>query len=142
MLEDIIKIQPQTSQNYYTDSLEFAIPVKKPKEKASHYFKWGLVFHAKGKPAEAYKWYEQAIFLHKSPFYLKQMGILHHEMGYLKDAFKYIRIAVEIEKEIQQEKEAEEKRENENAEMYLTDITTPLSSDENGGFVYHYTKSH
>lgn len=141
MLEDIIKIQPQTDKNYYAGSLEFAVPVKNPKEKAAHYFKWGLVFHAKGKPAEAYKWYEQALFLDKKPLYLKQMGILHHEMGYLKDAFKYIRTAVEIEKDIQKEKVAEAARKNEDPGMYQTDVTTPFSSDEHNGFVYHYSSS-
>ena len=141
MLEDIIKIQPQTEKNYYADSLEFAVPVKNPKEKAAHYFKWGLVSHAKGKPAEAYKWYEQALFLDKKPLYLKQMGILHHEMGYLKDAFKYIRIAVKIEKDIQKEKESQAIRKTKNRGMFYTDISSPVSSDENDGFVYHYSNS-
>jgi len=135
MLEDIIKISPQTNRNYYTSIFEFAVPVKHPKEKAAQYFKWGLVFHAKGKPAEAYKWYEKAIFLHKNPFYLKQMGILHHEMGYMKDALNYIRTAVNIEKEIQQKEAAKEK---EQAQFAQPDFSVSCSSDDGTGFVYHY----
>jgi tetratricopeptide (TPR) repeat protein len=105
MLQDLIKIKPETKSNYYTSKFEFAIPVKKPKEKAKYYFQWGMIFHAKRKPAEAYKYYEKAIFHHKKPVYLKQMAILHHEMGYLKEALDYIRIAVDIEKQEQREKE-------------------------------------
>ncbi|MGM0532543.1 MAG: hypothetical protein ACQER7_14445 [Bacteroidota bacterium] len=105
MLQDLIKIKPETKSNYYTSKFEFAIPVKKPREKAKYYFQWGMIFHAKRKPAEAYKYYEKAIFHHKKPVYLKQMAILHHEMGYLKDALNYIRIAVDIEKQEQKENE-------------------------------------
>ena len=105
MLQDLIKIKPQTKRNYYTGKYEFATPVKKPREKAKYYFQWAMIFHAKRKPAEAYKYYEKAIFHHKKPVYLKQMAILHHEMGYLKEALDYIRIAVDIEKQNQRAKE-------------------------------------
>jgi tetratricopeptide (TPR) repeat protein len=135
MLEDIVKIQPQTDRNYYADSFEFAIPIKHPKEKAAQYFKWGLVFHAKGKPAEAYKWYEKALFLHKNPFYLKQMGILHHEMGYLKDALNYIRTAIEIEKETQKQ-EAAKKQEHD--PLKQLDFVASGSSGDSNEYVYHY----
>ncbi len=109
MLQDLIKIKPQTKRNYYTDKYEFATPVRKPREKAKYYFQWAMIFHAKRKPAEAYKYYEKAIFHHKKPVYLKQMAILHHEMGYLKEALNYIRVAVDIEKQEQREKERREK---------------------------------
>ncbi|MFP4621638.1 MAG: hypothetical protein ACLFM7_10020 [Bacteroidales bacterium] len=105
MLQDLIKIKPETKRNYYTGKYEFATPVKKPHEKAKYYFQWGLIFHAQKKPAEAYKYYEKALFHHRRPVYLKQMAILHHEMGYLREALKYIRIAVDIEKQEQKEKE-------------------------------------
>ncbi|MFO8235157.1 MAG: tetratricopeptide repeat protein [Bacteroidales bacterium] len=100
MIQDIIKIRPETKQNYYTGKTEFATPVVKPKEKAKYYFNWGLVFHARGKPAEAYKYYEKAITFNALPLYIKQMGILHHEMGYFNDAFRYLRKAFAIEKEL------------------------------------------
>jgi tetratricopeptide (TPR) repeat protein len=135
MLEDIVKIQPQTDRNYYADSFEFAVPIKHPKEKAAQYFKWGLVFHAKGKPAEAYKWYEKALFLHKNPFYLKQMGILHHEMGYLKDALFYIRTAVDIEREIQQQEAVKEQEQN---QFNQPEFFASGSSANSNEFVYHY----
>jgi len=105
MLQDLIKIKPETKRNYYTGKYEFATPVKKPRERARYYFQWGLIFHAKRKPAEAYKYYEKAIFHHKKPVYLKQMAILHHEMGYLREALDYIRIALDIEKQEQNKKE-------------------------------------
>ena len=136
MLEDIVKIQPQTDRNYYADTFEFAIPIKHPKEKAAQYFKWGLIFHAKGKPAEAYKWYEKALFLHKNPFYLKQMGILHHEMGYLKDALNYIRTAIEIEKETQKQ---ETVKEQEHAQYMQPDFVASGSSGGSNEYIYHYT---
>jgi len=135
MLEDIVKIQPQTDRNYYADTFEFAVPIKHPKEKAAQYFKWGLVFHAKGKPAEAYKWYEKALFLHKNPFYLKQMGILHHEMGYLKDALYYIRTAVDIEREIQQQEAVKEQEQN---QFNQPEFIASGSSSNSNEFVYHY----
>jgi tetratricopeptide (TPR) repeat protein len=105
MIEDIVTIRPETKRNYYTEKLEFAFPVKKPREKAKYFFQWGLIYHAKGKPAEAYKYYEKALVYHKFPLYLKQMGILHHEMGYFKDALKYLRAAHKIEQDIQEEKQ-------------------------------------
>jgi tetratricopeptide (TPR) repeat protein len=105
MLQDLIKIKPQSKKNYYTSRYEFATAVKKPREKAKYYFQWAMIFHAKRKPAEAYKYYEKAILHHKRPVYLKQMAILHHEMGYLKEALAYIRIAVDIEKQEQRAKE-------------------------------------
>ena len=107
MLEDIVQIRPQSRKSYYTGDLEFATPVANPKGKARHFFQWGLIYHAKGKPAEAYKYYEKAIIHHKRPLYLKQMGILHHEMGYFKDALKYLRTAHNIEKEIEVKKARE-----------------------------------
>lgn len=108
MLQDLIKIKPETKRNYYTGKYEFATPVQKPKERSKYYFQWGLIFHAKRKPAEAYKYYEKAISHHKLPIYLKQMAILHHEMGFLREALQYIRIAVDIEKQEQKEKEKKE----------------------------------
>ena len=109
MLQDLIKIKPETKRNYHTGKYEFATPVIKPHEKAKYYFQWGLIFHAKRKPAEAYKYYERAIFHHKKPIYLKQMAILHHEMGYLREALKYIRIAVNVEKQEQNRQERKKK---------------------------------
>jgi tetratricopeptide (TPR) repeat protein len=101
MLQDLIKINPQSRRNYHTGRFELATPVVKPKEKAKYYFQWALMFHARNKPAEAYKYYEKAILHNKNPLYLKQMAILHHEMGYLRDALKYIRTALDIEKKEQ-----------------------------------------
>ncbi len=102
MIEDIVTISPETKRNYYTEKFEFAYPVRKPREKAKYFFQWGLIYHAKGKPAEAYKYYEKAIIYHRFPLYLKQMGVLHHEMGYFKDALKYLRAAHQIEQELHQ----------------------------------------
>jgi tetratricopeptide (TPR) repeat protein len=138
MIEDIITIRPQTRKNYYTSKLEFATPVVKPKEKAHHYFQWGLIWHGKGKPAEAYKYYEKAIIFHKNPLYLKQMGILHHEMGYFKDALKYLQSAFELEQEIQMQEEQEiihkqQERQTKTAELAYTYTTssTPVELSYN-----------
>ena len=121
MLEDIVKIKPQTKKTYHAGSLEFATPVENPKEKARYYFQWGILFHARGKPAEAYKYYEKAIFYHKYPDYLKQMGLLHHEMGYLKDALKYFRVALDIEKTqmIRKAREKAKREENRQTTMHV-----------------------
>lgn len=109
MIEDIVQIRPETRKNYHTEKLEFATPVTSPKQKAQHFFQWGMIHHAKGKPAEAYKYYEKAINHHKNPLYIKQMGLLHHEMGYFKDALKYLRLALAIEKQILNENATREK---------------------------------
>jgi len=105
MLQDLIKIKPQTKRNYYTGKYEFATAVPKPIERARYFFRWGMIFHAQRKPAQAYKYYEKAIFHNKKPLYLKQMAILHHEMNYPKEALEYMRVALDIEKQEQMEKE-------------------------------------
>ncbi|MFP4047543.1 MAG: hypothetical protein ACLFPH_09805 [Bacteroidales bacterium] len=134
MIQDIIKIRPQTQQNYYTGDMECATPVIKPKEKAKHYFRWGLVFHARGKAAEAYKYYEKAIIYHASPLYIKQMGILHHEMGYFDDAIKYLRSAFDIERTLNHNKKSQHQEENQPYTSYSSE-----SSQEELNFQYHYT---
>jgi tetratricopeptide (TPR) repeat protein len=98
MLQDLIKIKPQSQKTYHSEWYEFATPVSHPKTKARQYFQWALIFHAREKPAEAYKYYEKAIIHHKRPLYLRQMALLHHEMGYFKDAIAYMRSALDIER--------------------------------------------
>ena len=137
MLEDIIQIQPRKDRNYYAGTLEFAVPVKHPKEKAHHFFRWGILCHARGKPAEAYKWYEKALILDRNPYYLKQMGILHHEMGYLKDALKYIRTAVDMERKAHEERA----RQKAQSAEYATHVASTNNGQENIGLVYHYAAS-
>ncbi|HKL38218.1 MAG TPA: tetratricopeptide repeat protein [Bacteroidales bacterium] len=111
MLQDIIKISPRIQKNYYAGRYEFATPVVHPRAKAWHFFQWALIFHARKKPAEAYKYYEKALIHHKRPLYLRQMALLHHEMGYFRDATSYLRSALEIEKKEyrKRKQEAEEK---------------------------------
>lgn len=141
MLEDIVKIKPQTRKTYHAGSLEFATPVENPKEKARYYYQWGILFHARNKPAEAYKYYEKAIVYHKHPDYLKQMGLLHHEMGYLKDALKYFRVALGIEK-AQMIQEAQKMAKQEAASE--TSFPTPIfenSSDTWDSTIYQFTHS-
>ena len=112
MLQDILKITPQTQQNYYPNRYEFATPVVHPRAKAWHFFQWALIFHARKKPAEAYKYYEKALTHHKRPLYLRQMALLHHEMGYFRDATQYLRTALDIEKTAyrKRQQEADEKK--------------------------------
>lgn len=136
MIQDIIKIRPQTQKNYYTGKMECATPVVKPIEKAKHYFRWGIVFHARGKAAEAYKYYEKAIIYDASPLYIKQMGILHHEMGYFDDAIKYLRRAFEIEKDMNNSKKVLLKEEN---PLYTFSVSNKNSQVELN-VQYHYTK--
>lgn len=112
MLQDIIKIAPQSKKNYYPGRYEFATPVVHPQTKAWHFFQWALIFHARKKPAEAYKYYEKALIHHKRPLYLRQMALLHHEMGYFRDASQYLHTALEIEKTeyLRRQQEADEKK--------------------------------
>ena len=98
MLQDLIKIQPQAQKNYHPARYEFATPVKNPQAIAWQYFQWALISHARKKPAEAYKYYEKAIMHHKRPVYLRQMALLHHEMGYFREALDYLRLALDLEK--------------------------------------------
>jgi len=99
MLQDLIRIKPQTQRTYHAKWYELATPVRHPRAKAHHYFQWALIHHAKNNPAEAYKYYERAIMHHKHPLYLRQMALLHHEMGYFRDALKYMRTAFDLEQE-------------------------------------------
>ena len=140
MIEDPIKIRPESRQkNYYVDKFEFATPVTHPKEKARKFFEWGLVYHARGKPAEAYKNYEKALIHHRLPLYLKQMGILHHEMGYYRDALKYLRSAVNIEKEMYIQKEKEESQRQEESVDYSAQTQIAFSEDSSNRIIYRYS---
>jgi len=140
MIEDPVIIRPESKQrNYYTDKFEFATPVSNPKEKARHFFEWGIIFHARGKPAEAYKYYEKAIIHHRFPLYLKQMGILHHEMGYYRDALRYLRSALDIEKEIKKEKELEEARQKQEATDYSVFFHSEFFADSTNNISYSYS---
>ena len=107
MLQDLIRIKPQSQRNYHTQWFELATVVCNPKAKAQHYFQWALIHHARKKPAEAYKYYEKAIQHHRHPLYLRQMALLHHEMGYYRDAVKYMRTASELEHAALQKKQQE-----------------------------------
>ena len=118
MLQDLIRIKPQSRKNYYPARYEFATPVTNPRNKAWHFFQWALIFHARKKPAEAYKYYEKAIQHHKRPVYLRQMALLHHEMGYLRDALLYMRSALDIEKSEYLKKLRQEKQQREHARSY------------------------
>lgn len=140
MIEDPVKIRPESRQkNYYTDKFEFATPVINPKQKAEHFFHWGLVFHAKGKPAEAYKYYEKSMIHHQLPLYFKQMGILHHEMGYFRDALKYLRTAVNIEREMNQLKEKEETEKEQEAMDYSAALQINFYNESPQEINYQYS---
>jgi tetratricopeptide (TPR) repeat protein len=112
MLQDIIKIAPQNKKNYHPGRYELATPVVQPRAKAWHFFQWAMIFHARKKPAEAYKYYEKALIHHKRPLYLRQMAVLHHEMGYFRDASQYLQTALEIERTeyLRRQQEAEEQK--------------------------------
>lgn len=107
MLQDLIRIRPQSQKNYHAQWFELATVVSNPKAKAQHYFQWALIHHARKKPAEAYKYYERAIQHHRHPLYIRQMALLHHEMGFFRDALKYLRTAFELEHAALQKKQQE-----------------------------------
>lgn len=131
MLQDLIRIKPQSQRNYHTRWYELATPVRNPKAKARHYFQWALIHHARKKPAEAYKYYERAIVHHRHPLYLRQMALLHHEMGYFRDALRYMRTAFNLEeaalrrkqKEIQERKARRDTRTLEGSVSYTANLT-------------------
>ncbi|GEM_PF-1578083 len=131
MLQDIIRIKPQSQTNYQPEWYEFATPVVQPRSKAQHYFKWALIFHARRQAAEAYKYYEKAIIHHKKPLYLRQMALLHHEMGYLRDAMKYMRTALDLEKREYQKKQNKAQKQREHS----ISVTYGLEFHNNPGMV-------
>lgn len=144
MLQDLIQIQPQAQSNYHTRWFEWATPVRNPRAKARHYFQWALIHHARKKPAEAYKYYEKAIIHHRHPLYLRQMALLHHEMGYFRDALKYMRIAFEVEQADYRKKQAEEEKRKKDANNatgtdsfhYITDSTMAMNKYRVQNFSY------
>lgn len=145
MLQDLIRIKPQSQRNYHTRWFELATPVHSPKAKARHYFQWALIHHARKKPAEAYKYYEKAIIHHRHPLYLRQMALLHHEMGYFRDALKYMRTAFNLEEaalrrkqqEIQEQKTHADTRTLEGSVIYTANHTGHI----NGLYIQDHTSA-
>src|SRR6056297_2250043 len=143
MIEDPVIIRPESKQrNYYTDKFEFATPVSNPKEKARHFFEWGIIFHARGKPAEAYKYYEKAIIHHRLPLYLRQMALLHHEMGYFREALKYMRTAFDLEEANLRKKHRQIQQQKAQAKTSTLEGAVTYDSDHSGLMNGLYIQDH
>ena len=142
MLQDLIRIKPQTQSNYHTQWYEVATPVRNPKAKAKHYFQWAVIHHARKKPAEAYKNYEKAIIHHRHPLYLRQMALLHHEMGYFREALKYMRTAFDLEEASMRRKQRQIRQQKAQAETSTLEGAVAYDTDYSGLMDGLYIQDH
>jgi len=142
MLQDLIRIKPQAQSNYHTQWYEMATPVQNPKAKAQHYFQWALIHHARKKPAEAYKYYEKAIIHHRNPLYIKQMALLHHEMGYFSDALKYLRTAFDLEQAALKKKQKQMKEQKKQAVTSTLGGSMAYTEDDTWDINRFYRQDH